>query len=171
MWCMDHYGYTLGRLLTAWNVLVYITWSEMHAIAMKWDELARTCDDLPWISRQYVTVRRVAARSAHNQRVLWSWHLVCSGPALPQRIGRWRLTATKWPFILDLPARDAKPALFSPLPWECFIIYNTKVKVIGTRLVQVTRHSNSDPYSSSGYARVWAQQNSWWLKSPPGTYI
>ena len=154
---MDHYGYTLGRLLTAWNVLDYITWSEMHAIAMKWDELARTCDDLPWISPQYMTVRRVAARSAHNQRVLWSWHLVCSGPALPQQIDRWRLTArpacwgSKISFVFATSLRNFD---------------NTKV--IGTS----TSHKALEQWSlfSSGYVRVWAQQNSWWLKSP-GTYI
>ena len=129
----------------------------MHAIAMKWDELARTCDDLPWISPQYMTVRRVAARSAHNQRVLWSWHLVCSGPALPQQIDRWRLTArpacwgSKISFVFATSLRNFD---------------NTKV--IGTS----TSHKALEQWSlfSSGYVRVWAQQNSWWLKSP-GTYI
>lgn len=77
----------LERFLTTLHEVrcMPLPWSEMNL-----HELAMTCHELV---HNTMTVRRVAARSAHNQRVLWSWHLVCSGPALPQQIDRWRLTA------------------------------------------------------------------------------
>ncbi len=132
------YG-SLFRILSAGSLLLEMFLATLHEVRrllpLSWSEmnlheLAMTCHEVVPNIPQYMTVRRVAARSAHNQRVLWSWHLVCSGPALPQQIGRWRLTATKWPFILNLPAGEAKPALFSPLPWEILIADNTKL--IGT---------------------------------------